>query len=439
MTQPVAACDILGKSLFYQGVSKLLTSAPRGTVDVMPDQVHKFHHIEATFRDICRRANFHEIRTPMFEHSELFNRAVGEQTDIVQKEMYTFLDRSERSLTLRPEGTAPVARAFIEHGIYALAQPTKYYYIAQIFRYEKPQQGRLRQHQQCGIEYFGSSHPYADVEVISLAYRFYRQLGLRQFVLYINTIGCPECREVHRQALREFLASRLETLCSDCQSRYERNPMRILDCKNEQCQAQVQNAPTPLAYACGTCQDNYAAVKEGLTALDIPFTENPRLVRGLDYYTNTAFEFYSSTIGAQGAIGAGGRYDGLVESCEGPPTPGVGFGIGTERLILALEAEEVPFPEAVRVDLFLATLGTQAEAKALTLLAALRQADFIVELDLMGRGLRAQMKQASRLNSRYVAVIGDDEIERGIVALRDMDSGTQIEVAFDELGQHLQS
>lgn len=415
----------------------MLTTAPRGTVDVLPVQVAKFHHVEEVFRNICRQANFHEIRTPMFEHSELFNRAVGEQTDIVQKEMYTFLDRSERSITLRPEGTAPVARAFIEHGVYAQAQPTKYYYIAQIFRYEKPQQGRLRQHQQCGIEYFGSRHPYADVEVISLAYRFYRQLGLRQFDLLLNTIGCPSCRPAHRQALSEFLASRLPALCSDCQSRYERNPMRILDCKNESCQAQLKDAPTPIDYVCDTCAEHYQGVKTGLTALGISYQENPRLVRGLDYYTNTAFEFYSSQIGAQGAIGAGGRYDGLVESCGGPATPGVGFGIGTERLILALEAEGVEFPPAAAVDVFIATLGSKAEQKALTLLAELRQADLVAEFDLMGRGLKAQMKQASRLGAKHVVVIGDDEIERGIAVVRDMAGGEQREVPLSELVQHL--
>ncbi len=411
----------------------MLTTAPRGTVDILPAQVAKFQHVEGVFRNICRQANFQEIRTPMFEHSELFNRAVGEQTDIVQKEMYTFLDRSERSITLRPEGTSPVARAFIEHGVYAQAQPTKYYYIAQIFRYEKPQQGRLRQHQQCGVEYFGSRHPYADVEVISLAYRFYRELGLRQFDLLLNTIGCPNCRPAHRKALSEFLASRLHLLCPDCQSRYERNPMRILDCKNESCQLQLQGAPTPVEYVCDACAEHYQGVKDGLTALGIAFTENPRLVRGLDYYTNTAFEFHSAYIGAQGAIGAGGRYDGLVESCGGPAIPGVGFGIGTERLILALEAEKVAFPPAAEVDVFLATLGAKAEQKALTLLAELRQANLVAEVDLMGRSLKAQMKQAGRLGAKYVVVIGDDEIERGVAVVRDMASGDQTEVPLSEL------
>lgn len=415
----------------------MLTTAPRGTMDILPAQAAKFQHVENVFRTLCRQANFQEIRTPMFEHSELFNRAVGEQTDIVQKEMYTFLDRSERSLTLRAEGTAPVARAFIEHGIYAQAQPTKYYYIAQIFRYEKPQQGRLRQHQQCGVEFFGTRHPYADVEVISLAYRFYRQLGLRQFDLLLNTIGCPECRPAYRQALTEFLGSRLQHLCPDCQSRFERNPMRVLDCKQEACQAFLQDAPTPVDYVCSSCAEHYQQVKEGLTALGIEFKENPRLVRGLDYYTNTAFEFYSYHIGAQGAIGGGGRYDGLVESCGGPATPGVGFGIGTERLIMALEAEGVTFPAPPAVDVFIAALGSQAEARALTLLGELRKADLIAEFDLMGRGLKAQMKQASRLGAKRVVVLGDNELERGVAIVRNMSSGEQTEVSLGELANYL--
>ncbi len=416
----------------------MLTTAPRGTLDILPEQAAKFQHVENTFRAICHRANFKEIRTPMFEHSELFNRAVGEQTDIVQKEMYTFLDRSERSLTLRPEGTAPVARAFIEHGIYAQAQPTKYYYIAQIFRYEAPQHGRYRQHQQCGVEFFGTRHPYADVEVISLAYNFYRQLGLRQFDLLVNTIGCPECRVEHRQALSQFLESRIAKLCPDCQSRYERNPMRILDCKNETCQEQLEGAPTPVEYACEACAEHYAGVKAGLEQLGIPYKEAPRLVRGLDYYSNTAFEFHSSHIGAQGAIGAGGRYDGLVASCGGPDTPGVGFGIGTERLILALEAEGVELPSPSSVDVFIATLGQAAEQEALSLIAELREAGFVAEMDLMGRSLKAQMKHAGRQGAARVVVIGDDELARGVAVVRDMKVSQQREVPLAELIATLQ-
>lgn len=415
----------------------MLTTAPRGTVDILPAEMVKFHYVENTFRELCRLYNFQEIRTPMFEHSELFNRAVGEQTDIVQKETYTFLDRSQRSLTLRPEGTAPVARAFIEHGVYAQAQPTKYYYIAQIFRYEKPQQGRLRQHQQCGVELFGSHHPQADVEVISLADRFYRQLGLQKFELKLNSIGCPECRPRHRQALREFLSSRLERLCPDCRNRYQHNPLRILDCKNEACQAELVGAPAPVDYLCEACAQHYSAVKAGLTALHIDFVESPFLVRGLDYYTNTAFEFQSTLIGAQSAIGGGGRYDGLVADCDGPDTPGVGFGIGTERLILALKAEGVAFPAAPTVDVYFATLGQKADLQALVLVNELRQAGLVSEKDLLDRSLKAQMKQAGRLDARFTIVLGDDELQRGVAVVRQMDSGQQEEVPLAELVPHL--
>lgn len=417
----------------------MLTTAPRGTQDILPGQVEKFHHVEDTFRRICRLHSFQEIRTPMFEHTELFKRAVGEETDIVQKETYTFNDRSDRSLTLRAEGTAPAVRAFVEHGIHAQAQPTKYYYIAQIFRYENPQKGRLRQHQQCGIELFGTQSPQADVEVIGVADMLYRTLGLTDFSLHINSVGCPECRAEHRKALAAFLQERIGKLCSDCQNRYERNPMRILDCKHEACQREVKGAPTTGDWLCSPCRDHYQEVKEGLNALQVPFIEEPRLVRGLDYYTHTAFEFNSNLIGAQSAIGGGGRYDGLVDEVGGPPTPGIGFGIGTERLIMALEAEGVAFPEVPGPEIFLATLGEQANKSALKITSDLRRAGIVAEKDLLGRSLKAQMKAAGRLKARFVAVLGDDELARGVVALRDMQSGEQQEVAISDLATRLRS
>ncbi len=411
----------------------MLTTVPRGTQDVLPGLVEKFQYIEETFRRLCYLYNFHEIRTPMFEHSELFNRAVGDQTDIVQKETYTFLDRSERSLTLRAEGTAPVVRAFIEHGIYAQAQPTKYYYIGQIFRYEKPQAGRLRQHQQCGVELFGTHDPLADVEVISIADNFYRELGLRNFTLHLNSIGCPACRPTYRANLTAFLGERLDKLCPDCRSRYERNPLRVLDCKNESCQAELVGAPAPADALCPDCASHYQTVKAGLAALGIDFKEDARLVRGLDYYTNTVFEFRSDLIGAQSAIGGGGRYDGLVESVGGPATPGVGFGIGTERIILAQEAEGVTPPVAAKLDVYIASLGGVADLAAIKLLAALRAAGLAAEKDLLGRSLKAQMKQAGRTGARFVVVLGEDELARGVAALRDMQSGEQREVALGDL------
>ncbi len=411
----------------------MLTTAPRGTQDVMPGMVEKFQHIEDTFRRLCHLYNFHEIRTPMFEHSELFNRAVGEQTDIVQKETYTFLDRSERSLTLRAEGTAPVVRAFIEHGIYAGAQPTKLYYISQVFRYEKPQAGRLRQHQQCGVELFGTHDPLADVEVISLADQFYRQLGLKQFSLHLNSIGCPKCRPTYRANLTAFLSERLEHLCADCRDRFERNPLRVLDCKNERCQLQLAGAPAPADSLCLACGAHYQTVKAGLAALKIAFEQDDRLVRGLDYYTNTVFEFRSELIGAQSAIGGGGRYDGLVESIGGPATPGVGFGIGTERIILAQEAEGVQPAAAPALDVYVASLGQVAHLAAVKLLAELRASGLSAEKDLLGRSLKAQMKQAGRQGARFVVVLGEDELARGVAALRDMRQGEQREVPLHQL------
>ena len=415
----------------------MLTTVPRGTQDVMPGLVEKFQYIEETFRHLCHLYNFQEIRTPMFEHSELFNRAVGEQTDIVQKETYTFLDRSERSLTLRAEGTAPVVRAFIEHGVYALAQPTKYYYIGQIFRYEKPQAGRFRQHQQCGVELFGTHDPLADVEVISLAHNFYRQLGLKNFVLHLNSIGCPSCRPTYRASLTSFLAERLDKLCPDCQGRFERNPLRVLDCKNEACQAQLVGAPEPADALCTDCVAHYQTVKAGLNALGIKFLEDPRLVRGLDYYTNTVFEFRSPLIGAQSAIGGGGRYDGLVAAVGGPATPGVGFGIGTERIILAQEAEGVNPPATNGLDVYIASLGSQADLTAVKLLSDLRAAGFSAEKDLLGRSLKAQMKQAGKANARFVLILGEDELARGVAIVRNMQNSEQSEVALTELTVHL--
>jgi histidyl-tRNA synthetase len=395
--------------------------------------VEKFQHIEETFRKLCHLYNFREIRTPMFEHSELFNRAVGEQTDIVQKETYTFLDRSERSLTLRAEGTAPVVRAFIEHGVYAQAQPTKYYYIGQIFRYEKPQAGRLRQHQQCGVEMFGAHDPLADVEVISLANSFYHQLGLRQFALHLNSIGCPNCRPNYRAQLTSFLAERLDKLCPDCRGRYERNPLRVLDCKHESCQAQLVGAPAPVDALCPDCADHYRTVKAGLDALNIVYLEDPWLVRGLDYYTNTVFEFRSSLIGAQSAIGGGGRYDGLVAEVGGPDTPGVGFGIGAERIILAQEAEGVNPPIAGGLDVYVAALGAKADLAAVKLLAELRSHGLSAEKDLLGRSLKAQMKQAGKAAARFVVVLGEDELIRGVAAVRNMQTGEQMEVPLAEV------
>ena len=415
----------------------MLTTSPRGTQDILPGQSHKFQFVEDTFRDLCRRFGYQEIRTPVFEHTELFQRGVGETTDIVQKEMYTFLDRSNRSLTLKAEGTAPAARAFVEHNMHALTQPIKLFYITPVFRYERPQAGRYRQHEQCGVELFGTLSPQGDAEVIMLADTFYRQLGLSAYELSVNSVGCPSCRATHREALQQALGEVLADLCTDCRSRYDRNPMRILDCKNERCQELTVHAPTVRDHLCPDCEDHYSQVKQALSSSGISYKENPRLVRGLDYYTHTAFEFISTGIGAQSAIGGGGRYNGLIETVGGQSTPGVGFGLGVERILLALEMEEVKIPEPQPLQVFVAVLGTSASQAGFSLVQKLRQAGLSAEKDLLDRSLKAQLKYAGKLNAKRVVIIGEDELNRGVAVVKDMSSGEQQEVALADLERTL--
>ncbi|KAF0196273.1 MAG: histidyl-tRNA synthetase [Bacillota bacterium] len=415
----------------------MLTTSPRGTQDILPGQSYKFQYVEDTFRDLCRRFGYQEIRTPVFEHTELFQRGVGEATDIVQKEMYTFSDRSNRSLTLKAEGTAPAARAFVEHNMQALTQPIKLFYITPVFRYERPQAGRYRQHEQCGVELFGTLSPQGDAEVIILADSFYRQLGLSHYELFINSVGCPTCRATHGEALRQALGEVLTDLCTDCRARYDRNPMRILDCKNERCQELTVNAPTVRAHLCPECEGHYAQVKQTLSDSSISYKENPRLVRGLDYYTHTAFEFISTGIGAQSAIGGGGRYNGLIETVGGQPTPGVGFGLGVERILLAIEMEGVKIPEPQPLDVFVAALGATASQAGFSLVQKLRRAGLSAEKDLLDRSLKAQLKFAGKLNAKRVIILGEDELTRGIAAVKDMASGEQQEIALADLEQAL--
>jgi len=415
----------------------MLTSLPRGTQDILPGQSHRFQFVEDTFRELCRRFGYQEIRTPMFEHTELFQRGVGETTDIVQKEMYTFLDRATRSLTLKAEGTAPAARAFVEHSLHANTQPTKLYYITPIFRYERPQAGRYRQHEQCGVELFGTPSAEGDAEVIVLADTFYRHLGLSHYELHINSVGCPTCRAEHRAALHSALEQILHELCADCRSRYERNPMRILDCKNERCQELTKMAPTVRDHLCSDCSEHHAQVKTALQNCGITYKENPRLVRGLDYYIHTAFEFISTGIGAQSAIGGGGRYNGLIETIGGQSTPGVGFGLGVERIILALETEGVQIPEPKPVDVFVAALGDTASQFAFAHVQKLRRSGLWAEKDLLNRSLKAQLKYAGKLGAQTVVILGEDELARGVAVLKDMTTGEQCEVPLDALECHL--
>ena len=411
----------------------MLTTKPRGTNDFLADTVRKWQYLEEVIRKVCREYGYGEIRTPIFEHTELFQRGVGDTTDIVEKEMYTFTDRGDRSLTLRPEGTASAVRAFIENKLSTQAQPTKLYYIGPMFRYDRPQAGRYRQFHQFGVEVFGSNDPAVDAEVITMLMDLYGRLGLKDLELHINSVGCPKCREEHRKVLQEFLGDKVSGLCKNCQGRFERNPMRILDCKNEACQGLTKGAPTTGQCLCPECDEHFAKVKDYLDLLGIEYKVNDRLVRGLDYYTNTAFEVMARGIGAQSSIGGGGRYNGLIEQVGGGPVPGIGWAMGLERAILTMEQQGIKFPEEPPFDVFIATIGEEAAGPALVLLTKLRKAGLAAEKDYLGRSLKAQMKYAGKFNAKFTLIMGGDELQRGVVVVRDMAAGTQEEVALDRV------
>ena len=415
----------------------MLTNAPKGTKDMLPDQAYKWHYIEEAFADICRRYGFQEIRTPVFEHTELFQRGVGDTTDIVQKEMYTFQDYGKRSITLKPEGTSPVVRAFTEHKLYAGVQPNKFYYNIPCFRYEKPQSGRLREFHQFGIETFGTMDMMADAECISLGYDFLQEMGITDVELRINSVGCPECRKKHREALREFLKPKYDELCDTCKDRFDRNPMRIIDCKSPICQELVAGAPMMIDYLCDDCRDAFEQLKANLDAMGIEYVVDPGIVRGLDYYTKTAFEFVTTKIGAQGTVCGGGRYDKLVEEVGGPSTPGVGFGLGKERLLLTMEACGVEIPEPSGADVFIAVMGDEAKAAGLKLMRELRKQGIAVHMDIMGRNIKNQFKYANRINARKTVVIGQDELEKNSFAIKDMATSQQVNVPMESIVEEL--
>ena len=415
----------------------MVTSAPKGTKDILPEQVYKWQYVEKKFDELCERYGFKEIRTPVFEHTELFTRGVGDTTDIVQKEMYTFEDHGHRSITLKPEGTSPAVRAFIEHKQYAEVQPTKYYYVTPCYRYEKPQAGRLREFHQFGIETFGTGDMLADAEVICFANDFLNEMGVTDIRLRINSVGCPECRKKHRAALKDFLKPNYDRLCNTCKDRYERNPMRIIDCKSPECQEIVKGAPMMIDYLCDDCREAFEDLQRNLDALGIKYEVDPTIVRGLDYYTKTAFEFVTDAIGAQGTVCGGGRYDHLVEEVGGPPIPGVGFGLGIERLLLLMEILGVEIPEPDAVDAFIAVMGDEAKAWGLKLLRELRQKGLKVQMDTLARNVKGQFKYANRLGARYTVVIGDDEIKAGVVSLKEMATSEQREVKMENLAGEL--
>lgn len=402
--------------------------APKGTKDTMPRDSYKVQYIEKEFSELCRLYGFGEVRTPMFESTELFNRGVGETTDIVQKEMYTFEDLGHRSITLKPEGTSPAVRAFIESHDYAEMQPTKYYYDSPCFRYERPQAGRLREFHQFGVENFGTPDMMADAEVIALASDFIKKIGIEDVELRINSVGCRECRPVYRKALQDYLRPYYEDLSDISKDRFEANPMRIIDSKDITDQRIAKDAPYMLDYLCDDCKAAFEALKANLDAMDISYVVDPRIVRGLDYYTKTAFEFVTTKIGAQGTVCGGGRYDHLVEEIGGPSIPGVGFGLGKERLLILMEQNDIIVDDPNVPDISVSFIGDKARLYALDLVHKLRACGVSAIIDTLNRNLKGQMKYANKLNARYSVVIGENEIEKGIVTLKNMNSGEQKEI-----------
>jgi histidyl-tRNA synthetase len=409
---------------------------PKGTQDLLPGNVEKWQYLENTARELCRRFNFREIRTPIFEATELFERGVGETTDIVEKEMYTFLDKGNRSMTLRPEGTAGVVRAYVENKLYGEPDINKLYYIGPMFRYERPQAGRYRQLHQFGVEVFGTEHPSIDAEVIALGYMFYQQIGIQGIKVEINSVGNPQSREAYRTTLQEFIRPMKDKLCADCQSRFERNPMRILDCKVDQ--GYFDEAPSILDSLDEECANHFTAVQAYLTDMGIEYTINTRLVRGLDYYTHTAFEYKAAGIGAIDTIGGGGRFNGLVEQIGGQDQPGIGFGLGLERALIVLESQGIEIPHQHTLDVYLVALGEQAERESIRILHNLRAAGISAEKDYLNRKMNAKMKSADRYQARFAAILGEDELSRGEVTLKDLAVGQQQTVPIDNLITHLQ-
>lgn len=417
----------------------LITNAIKGTLDLLPKESYKTQYIESAVREIAENFGFYEMRTPVFEHTELFQRSVGETTDVVQKEMYTFEDKGGRSITLRPEGTAGAARAFLENGLFNEPMPQKIYYLTSCYRYEKPQAGRLREFHQFGVETFGAASPAQDAEIIALANEVFNYLGVQNLTLEINSIGCPTCRAEYQKALKEYFESYKSELCETCQGRLERNPMRILDCKSPVCSKIAAGAPKILDYLCDDCRAHFSAVQQYLNAMQIDFIVNPEIVRGLDYYTRTVFEFVSKEIGAQGTVCGGGRYDGLLEELGGKPMPACGFGMGIERLLLLMDAQKTPFPERKSCDIYFASMGEKANLEAARLALDLRNEGLSAQFDTVGRGLKAQMKYADKLGTLYTVVLGDEELKTRKAKLKNMKDGNLTEISLDDFTDTFQS
>ncbi|WP_413382267.1 histidine--tRNA ligase [Alkalihalobacillus sp. 1P02AB] len=414
---------------------------PRGTQDILPGDIEIWQHIEETAKKVCERYNYQEIRTPIFEHTELFQRGVGDTTDIVQKEMYTFTDRGERNLTLRPEGTAGVVRSFVENKLYGQAnQPTKLYYTGPMFRYERPQAGRMRQFVQFGVEALGSADPAIDAEVLSLVMRIYKELGVSNLKLVVNSLGDSESRTAHRQALIDHFKPSISEFCSDCQGRLEKNPLRILDCKKDAANPLMDSAPSILDYLNEESSQYFEQVKSYLDAIELPYEVDPTLVRGLDYYNHTAFELMAEGegFGAITTLCGGGRYNGLVESLGGPSTPGIGFAFSIERLIMALKGQNKVPEVAQKLDCYLVTLGDKAKLKSVELLEQLRAAGIKVDKDYLDKKMKAQFKAADRLQAAFTAVLGDDELANNIINVKNMETGAQEQVELDKLTLYIE-
>lgn len=410
----------------------------KGMKDVLPGESYRWQYFEAAARETCGLFGYREIRTPVLEHTELFLRGVGDTTDIVQKEMYTFEDKGGRSITLKPEGTAGVVRSFVEHGIFNDAQPTKMFYLdSPTFRYERPQAGRLREHHQFGVEIFGASSPSVDAEMISVALTLLDRLGIKELSLNINSIGCPNCRPDYNKALREYYTERIDGMCGACKDRYEKNPLRLLDCKEPECQHISDSAPIILEYLCEECAEHFEGLKQCLTDLGHEYSVNPRIVRGLDYYTKTVFEVVSTHIGSQGSVCGGGRYDGLVETCGGPQTPGAGFGMGMERILLVMEAQGIDIHEPERCEVYVVTF--KDDRRALALCGRLRAAGIKADYDPLQRSMKAQMRQAEKLGAAFVIIEGDDERAADAVILKNMGSGEQKQLAMRQAIEEIKS
>ena len=412
-------------------------SRPKGTKDILSKEMAEYRYIEQQFNKVCKNYGYGEINTPIFEYTELFERGVGEKTDVVQKEMYTFLDKGNRSLTLRPEGTAGVIRSYISNGMASLPQPIKLFYMGKMYRYENVQKGRYREFTQIGVEAIGSNKPSMDVEVISLLNMFFSNINITDLQLQINSIGCKDCRVKYDNTLKEYYSKYIDDLCDDCKNRYEKNPLRLLDCKNKNCKVISKNAPYLLDNLCDDCKNDFSEVKKGLDNLSIKYTVNKSIVRGLDYYTKTVFEFISQNVGTQGTICGGGRYNQLVETLGGKDTPGVGFALGVERLLLEIESRNINLIKQSNPILYIVTLGENAKKYGSKLAYELRTDDLYIEIDVVGRSLKAQMKYANKINAKYVIVLGDTEIETNRCKIKIMETGIEKDISVDSISNRL--